>query len=85
MNFHDWITNENNPSLPKSQYLYGTRHIIVLMIVVLACVVLSLLFRKRAEKTKRKLFLTFAWIFLFFEIVSRVVNLAITNDFSIEN
>ena len=53
MSFHDFWTNENNPSLPKSEYLYGTRHIIVLVSVAVTCILLSLLFFKKSDKAKR--------------------------------
>ena len=85
MSFSEFWTNENNPSLPKSEYLYGTRHLIVLLITVLAIVVFTLLFIKRSDRSKRILFKVFASILLFFEIASRVVNLIITTDYSIEN
>lgn len=77
MTFRDFWTNENNPSLPKSQYLYGTRHIIVLILTLVACITFTLIFRKRSDKTKKILFRVFASILLFFEIASRVVNLII--------
>lgn len=44
MTFHDFWTNENNPTLPKSEYLYNTRHILVLVGTVLACLILTLIF-----------------------------------------
>ena len=53
MSFHDWWTNENNPSLPKSEYLYGTRHIIVLVTVAVLTILFSLLFYKKSEKIRR--------------------------------
>ena len=82
MSFKDWWTNENNPKLPKSEYLYNARHIIVLVITVLLCVALTLLFYKRSEKAKRILFYVLGAIFLFFEILSRIVNLCVTNNYS---
>lgn len=85
MSFKDFWTNQNNPKLPQSEYLYNTRHIICLVIVAIACVLLSLLFRKRSEKTKKILFYTFGGIFLFFEIASRVVNLIIETNYTAEN
>ncbi len=84
MTFSDWWTNDNNPKLEKSDYLYGIRHLIVLAIVVCACVILTIIFRKKSEKVKDILFKTFGWIFLFFEIFSRIVNFAIEDNFSFE-
>lgn len=82
MSFKDWWTNENNPSLPKSEYLYNTRHIIVLAITILLCVALSLIFYKRSQKAKQILFYVIGGIFLFFEILSRVVNLIIEDSYT---
>lgn len=80
MNLKDFFTNQNNPSLSKSEYLFGTRHILVLVITVLLCVVLTLIFRRKSDKTKNVLFNVFGGIFLFFEIASRVVNLIIEQN-----
>ena len=85
MSFHDWWTNENNPSLSQSEYLFGTRHIIMLSIAVLAVVVLSIIFFKKSQRAKNILLTILVSILLFFEISSRVVNLAICTDFSWQN
>ena len=85
MTFKDFWTNNNNPSLPQSEYLYNTRHILVLILTVVLCVVLTLLFRKKSDKTKKILLNVFGYIFLFFEITSRVVNLIILKNYTFEN
>lgn len=85
MSFSDFWTNENNPSLPKSEYLYGTRHIITLVLTAVLCVVLTLIFRKKSDRAKRTLFYCFGGFFLFFEISTRIVNLIITTDYSFSN
>ena len=85
MTFSDFWTNQNNPSLPKSKYLYGTRHILVLAFTVLACIILTLIFYKKSNKAKQILFYCLGSILLCFEVLSRVVNLIITTDYSIEN
>ena len=85
MTFHDFWTNENNPTLPKSEYLYNTRHILVLVGTVLACLILTLIFYKKSEKAKNILLYVLASILLFFEITSRIVNLIITDDYGFEN
>ncbi|MBO5395010.1 MAG: YwaF family protein [Clostridia bacterium] len=84
MSFEEFWTNENNPSLPKSEYLYGTRHIIVLILTVIACVAFTLIFYKRSERAKRILFKVFASILLFFEVTSRIVNLIIAESLNFE-
>jgi len=84
MTFLDWITNSNNPELDKSEYLFGTRHIIMLVITFAMCIVLSLLFRKRSEKSKNILLYSLASVLLFFEITSRIVNLSILEVYNIK-
>lgn len=85
MTFKDFWTNENNPALPMQDYLYNTRHILVLVAVCLVTIVMSIFFARKSEKTKNALFTTFAVLFLFFEILSRVVNLIIADSYSLEN
>ena len=85
MSFKDWWTNSNNPKLEMSEYLYGTRHIIVLLLTAAMCVFFTLLFRKKSEKAKWILLYVFGGIFLFFEILSRVVNLIIAESYSWES
>lgn len=85
MSFSDFWTNKNNPALPKSEYLYGTRHIIVLVITALLCLFFSLVFFKKSQKAKNILLNVFGGIFLFFEIASRVVNLIIAETYTVES
>lgn len=85
MSFKEFWTNENNPSLPKSEYLYNARHIICLVIVVLASIVLSIIFRNKSDRAKKILFYVFGGLFLFFEISSRVVNLIIETNYTAES
>ncbi len=82
MSFHDWWTNENNPSIPQNEYLFGARHIIMLCVAVFAVVVLSILFFKKSQRAKDILLTILVSVLLFFEITSRVVNFAICTDFS---
>ncbi len=85
MSFTDFWTNNNNPELPKSEYLYGTRHIIVLVLTALLCIGFTLIFYKKSQRAKSILFNIFASILLFFEIASRVVNLIIEQSYTLEN
>lgn len=85
MSFKDFWTDENNPKLNKSEYLYNARHIIVLALILLSCVILTLIFKNKSEKTKRILLKVFGWIFLFFEILSRLVNLIIAENYTVES
>ncbi|MEG1751822.1 MAG: YwaF family protein [Clostridia bacterium] len=85
MSFLDWISGKNNPSIPKSEYLYGTRHIIVLLTVLALVVVLSIILKNKSDKTKNIFFKVCVSIFLAFEILSRVFNLIFTDDYSLEH
>ena len=85
MTFIDWLTNNNNPSLEKSEYLFGTRHIIMLVMTALLCVFVGLIFRKRSDKAKNVFFHFCATILLFFEIATRVVNLWFASSYTIES
>ncbi|MEG1582076.1 MAG: YwaF family protein [Clostridia bacterium] len=85
MTFIDWISGANNPSLPKSQYLYGTRHIILLCLVVFLAIIMSFVLRNKSERTKRIFFKTCACVFLAMEVLSRIFNLIFTDNYSFEN
>ena len=85
MSFKDFWTNENNPSLPKSEYLYNTRHIIILVLAVVLPIILTLIFRKKSDRAKNALFYTFGGIFVFFELSSRIVNLIIAKSYTVES
>ena len=85
MTFMDWLKNENNPRLDKSEYLYGPRHIMLLVITVLLCFGIYFLFRKRSDKTKRIMFTVCVTILLLFEIATRVVNLWFAESYTLEN
>lgn len=85
MSFKDWWTNENNPSLPKSSYMWGYRHIIMLCVAVVAAIILSILFFKRSQKAKDILLKILASVLLFFEIASRIVNLIIANSYTFKS
>ena len=85
MSFSDWWTNKNNPSLTQAEYLFGTRHIVMICVAVLSVVILSILFCKKSQRAKNILLTILVSVLLFFEIVSRVVNLVICSDFSWQN
>lgn len=70
--FLNWLIDENNPSLPKSEYLYGTRHLIVIGIVIALTILVFLIFKNKSQKTKKIFFVVSASLFLFFEIAFRV-------------
>ena len=84
MTFKDFWTNENNPALKQSEYLYNFRHIFVLIMTIALCVILTIIFRNKSKETKQKLFYVFGWIFVFFEISSRLVNIIIEKNMTVE-
>lgn len=83
MTFIEWLSNENNPTLDKSEYLYGSRHIVLLVLTALLCVGVYFLFRKRSEKTKNVFLYFCGTILLLFEIASRVINLWFADTYTI--
>lgn len=85
MTFIDWLSGDNNPNLPRSEFLYGTRHLAVIVIVLTIAITLSLIFFNKSQKAKRILFLICGYIFLFFEITQRVLKLIFTDDYSFQN
>ncbi len=70
--FLDWLIDANNPSLPRSEYLYGARHLMVIGLVIFLTILVFLIFKNKSQKTKRIFFVICASIFLFFEIAFRV-------------
>lgn len=85
MTFKDFWTNNNNPSLPMSEYLYGTRHIFVLILTLAIILLLSFIFYRRSEKCKNILFNVMGYTLLTFEILSRVVNIIIEDNLNLES
>jgi len=85
MTWSDFWRNTNNPSLAKSEYLYNTRHILVLVAVALTAIALSIIFYKKSQKAKNILMYVLGSILLFFEITSRIVNLVIAESYTLES
>jgi len=73
MSFVDWLSGNNNVTLNKEQYLYGTRHLIIFGIVVVSIIILSLLLKNKSERFKTIFFKTCGWIFLTVEIIQRIL------------
>ena len=74
MTFKQWLYG-NDFNNPKIDGQWGTLHIITLIICVLLMVGITLLFRKKDEKTKRIVLIVIASILLFFEITRRIINI----------
>lgn len=65
MSFVDFWTDNNNPALPKSEYLYNARHIFVLILTLVLCISLSLIFKKRVKKQNKYCFMFLVEYFYF--------------------
>lgn len=74
MTLVDWILGRGIVKLPQSEYLYKTKHIVTLILVAITAISLAVAFRKNKKGQKITLH-TIIGIMLFFEIISRVVNL----------
>lgn len=73
MSFKEWLFSEGIEKLPRSEYLYGTKHIIGLILAFGLTILFGFLF-KNNKKGQDILFTTIAYILLFFEIISRIIN-----------
>ncbi len=77
MSFYMFWSNDGN--LRLDNYLYNTRHILVIVAVMLFTIAMALIFYKKSQRIKNVVMYIFVGILIFFEISSRVVNL-IFND-----
>ena len=73
MTLKDWIygTDFDNPRIDGE---WGPLHISTLILCILLIVGISIFFKNKDEKTKRKILLIIAGILLFFEVARRIVN-----------
>ena len=73
MTLKDWIygTGLDNPRVNGE---WGPLHIATLVLCILLIVGFSILFKKKDEKTKRKVLLIIAGILFFFEVTRRIIN-----------
>lgn len=85
MTFKEFWTNENNPILKETEYMFHTRHIVVLLVAIIATVMLAISFSSKSEKAKQRLLRVFAWSLLGFEILSRIVNCFVVKHFTLAN
>ena len=73
MPLKDWIYG-NGFDNPKINGEWGPLHIITLVLCVLLIVGISIIFKNKDDKTKRKILLIIAGILFFFEIARRIIN-----------
>lgn len=74
--FMEWITS--SAENPKINGQWGPLHICVLIACIAIIIALSLIFRKKTDKTKRIVAIVLASIILFFELTRRSINVYIT-------
>ena len=74
MSFIQWLYGRdfNNPSI-NGQWEF--LHIITLIICIVLIVGITLIFKKKDEKSKRKVMLIISGILIFFELARRIVNI----------
>ena|GEM_PF-3331670 len=82
MTFLDWLLSTGNYSLPKSEYLYGTTHLIVLAMVVVASIAMGIWMAKAKPKCRQIVLYVFAGILLFMECSGRVLTLVKMTDYN---
>ena len=85
MTFLEWLAGKNNPRLPKSEYLYGAKHLSVWIGVVVLSIIVSIILAKKSKTTKDKFFKIFALIFMVLDILDKVVYLIFLDKFDIES
>lgn len=84
MTFKDFWTNDNNPMLKEESSVLATRQLICWIVVIIAAVLLTIMLSKKSQKARQIVMYIFAGILLFFEIASRVVDLFITPNLTLE-
>lgn len=77
MSFYDWFTKEwkDLTLLPKEVFFYGPRHVLSLMLIVMALCILVLVFYDRKKEQQDKVFNWIAYILIFEEILVRIARM----------
>lgn len=79
MSFLDWLYSNRPEGYVREALPWGILHIIVLLSVILLCIVVGILFRKKDEKSKKIILFIVIGVIAFFEITRRVVNFSRDN------
>lgn len=83
MNFKEFIlSNYNNPSIAGQ---WGPLHILTLLNAIAIILVLTFIFRKKSDKTRKIVLWVITGIIFAFEISRRIINFAKMTDFSLNN
>ena len=77
MSFYEWFTTEREDltPLPREEFLFGTRHVLVLCLIVIAVCLLTIFFYKKDKKDQDKVFNVLAGILIFGEVLVRVARM----------
>lgn len=81
--FSDWILS-NYPENSSMAGQWGWRHILTMIICAIIILLLTALFDKKDESTRRKVICVLAGMILFFEISRRLINLYKTTEFTLD-
>ena len=85
MSFKQWLFSEGYNTLPTSQYLYKTKHLIMLFSVVISALVLSLFFRKKSKKAQDIVLTLLVFLMIFLEIVYKTVTIIKMTNYTFLN
>ena len=83
MSFKDWI-NSSYPN-PVINGRWGLLHISMLVLSIAIILVLTLLFRKKSEKSRKIVLFVIIGIILFFELARRIINICKTTEFTLDH
>ena len=83
MSFKDWLfSSYPNPGVNGQ---WGLLHILTLVACIGLIVVISLIFRKKSDRSKKIILLTLVGLILIFELARRSINLIKTDDYGLNN
>lgn len=86
MSLYEWFfVYPANNTMPQEEYLYKTTHLLIIQFAFLAIFLLTRFLKSKSIKFKRIFFKMLAVVFLFFEILYRVVKLILLEDKSFKN
>ena len=83
MSFKDWLfSSYPNPGVNGQ---WGLLHILTLVACIGLIVAISLIFRKKSDRSKKIILLTLVGLILIFELARRSINLIKTDDYGLNN
>lgn len=85
MDIKKWLTNDYNPEVPMSEYLYGPRHIVMLLFTLATLLILAFVFKNRSKKQKDILLLVLGIMLLVLEVANAIVDTVMEDNRSFES